>query len=219
MPEIDNPYWAAIGRLVAAKLVVMDDGTKTIRPVRGQEMFLNALRSTHSRTITDPKLVDWVAGMCSEEVVELDAGLALWSRVLHQYGKKVTAYDLNPAHPNHYPTAQMDRLRSRLRVHGDATLICMSTTHPHKSLLLALKRFSGRRLVIGADPNLEESEQLWAVLDREWDLVDKRFGYCRLDELREVFVFDKRRTGRAQVAADWNDEPTQLIPIMVTADE
>ena len=206
MPDLDNPYWWALQRLVTIKAATVDDN-KTLRAVSGFNTDLNLARTQYSPTISDPDVVEWLAAVTAERVVEIDAGAAYWSYLLNQYpNKRVTAYDLRPRRAEHYPTEILDRQRLCLRNHPFATMVCMSDRFPYNSTVFALAKFSGSRAVISCERSPYDAGALKDLLAREW-VEESRMGsgLRRWDEPRVVYEF-RRKTF-------WN-QPTRLnMPI------
>lgn len=205
MTELDNPYWWALQRLITKGAATVD-ANKVLRPVSGHNIDLNLARTQHSPTISDPDLVEWLAKVSQDRVVEVDAVRGYWAYLLNQFpNKRVRAYDLNPRFPNHYPTEVLDRQRMFLREHSSATMICMTDRYPYNSTVFALSKFPGSRAILSCERNPYDTAALKDLLTREW-VEESRMGsgLKRWDEPRIVYEF-RRKTF-------WNQD-TKLMPV------
>lgn len=195
--------------LVRAGRLDYIEKTKTFRPHAGNIGQFRQIFSRYSHTISDPELVAHIAWIAGASVVEVDAGQGYWSYLLGQVGVKCHAYErgfvLGPRAA--WGTVSMSKLDTHRRVlasHEDDTLVILNTLHPYDSVMKALGRYQGRRVVLSLC-DAPEYPRLAEILDRDWVEVYRFKGANRVVEPRTVFTFDRK---------GWNNAPTKLYSII-----
>ena len=205
--EIQNEYWDELWRLVETGAVDYDKDSRTVKAISGNVTTLNLLGLRYSPTISDPDLVEYVAKVCGNSIVEVGAGNGYWSYLLQQYGKKVAAYDTEPPRTGWLDRGihKLDMFRRVLAVHDQDTLICMSDRYPFNTFVKSVKRFNGNRMLFSAERDPNSTSALREILEREWVLASQLKGVTRQLVPRVVYEYQRK-------TAAWNQQ-TRLMPI------
>lgn len=216
MRDLDNPYWTKLLDLQRRGAVQYDQPTNSVRPVPGAISTVRMLAAQYSRTITDPVLIEYVVKVVKGDsavgnVVEVDAGMGYWSKLLTQCDVTCTAYDLQPPVAAwHRPIYQQQRSRTDLRIHRLDTLVCMEDAWPFNSFVQALKQYPGDRFLLAAERHPTTAYALNEILERAWNLGSEMQGLRILHEPRAVYEYQRRTT--------WN-QATKMMPIYVPKEE
>lgn len=210
-PTINNPQWRELQTLIDQQRLGFDKQTNTFRPIPGNQGPFNYVLAKYVRTIADPMLVSHVAQAIGQaNFVEVDAGQGYWSYLLSQHGKQGKAYDkgtLLRGPRSAWPGVELQRQdnhRRCLTSHDRDVLVVLNTTHPYQEILIALKQFNGRRIVVALQ-DAPDYPRLADVLANEWVEVDRFKGACRAMEPRTVFTFDRK---------GWANAPTTTLPTL-----
>jgi hypothetical protein len=156
--------------------------------------FRTALAEHFSYSITVPRFMHVIAGLCNGKAVEMGAGSGYWAYILSQFGVDIIAYDrefirgrkmwfnVEPGKP-HY-----------LDNHSDRTLLIVWPHYAHGMDIECLQHYKGDRIIyVGEKGGLCGSREFEDALfsGTEWihknTIVNANFPQIK----DRIFVFDR----------------------------